>query len=169
LIYISFWVEAFGDGGIKSFIFDLIASTLSEKSNKYVNILTSGQVSVKFDTQSTLKSGAVREKFDCAVISDGKKVKYDAYSGGEKRKISLAVDVALSEIASEYHGSSFNVVVFDEQTNYLDENGRDGFYDLLKELARDRKVFVVDHDSKFRSKFDNVMTVVKRGGVSIIE
>ena len=169
LIHISFWVEAFGDGGIKSFIFDLIASTLSEKSNKYVNILTSGQVSVKFDTQSTLKSGAVREKFDCAVISDGKKVKYDAYSGGEKRKISLAVDVALSEIASEYHGSSFNVVVFDEQTNYLDENGRDGFYDLLKELARDRKVFVVDHDSKFRSKFDNVMTVVKRGGVSIIE
>lgn len=169
LIYINFWVEAFGDGGIKSFIFDLIASDLSERSNTYVNILTNGQVSVRFDTQTALKSGDVREKFECAVISDGKKVRYEAYSGGEKRKISLAVDVALTDIAADYHGSYYNLVVFDEQTNFLDKQGRDSFYNLLRELSKDRKVFVVDHDSEFRSKFDNVMTVRKRGGVSVID
>lgn len=169
LIYINFWVNAFGDAGIKSFVFDLIASSLSEKSNKYANILTNGQVSVKFDTQSVLKSGATREKFDCAVISEGKKVKYESYSGGEKRRISLAVDVALSEIMSEYYGSSFNIMVLDEQDSYLDRQGRESYLALLKELSKERKVYVVSHDSEFKSKFDDVMTVVKSGGVSKIE
>jgi DNA repair exonuclease SbcCD ATPase subunit len=169
LEYLDFWVNAFGDAGIKSFIFDLVAGSLTEKANKYVDILTNGQVSVRFDTQSQLKSGAIREKFDCSVITDGKKVKYEAYSGGEKRRISLAVDMALSEIMTEYHGEKFNVVVFDEQDNYLDRQGRESYLTLLRELAKERSVYVVSHDAEFKSKFDNTWNIVKERGVSRLQ
>lgn len=166
LPYYDFWVSAFGDAGIKSFVFDLICSTLTSKSNDYLNILTNGTISVSFDTQKKLKTGELREKFDCSVMRDGDVIKYEAYSGGEKRRISLAVDMALSDLMSDYHGSRFNVVVFDEQTNYLDLQGRQGFMELLKKLATTKRVFVVDHDSEFKAQFDDVWTIEKRNGNS---
>jgi DNA repair exonuclease SbcCD ATPase subunit len=166
LPYYDFWVSAFGDAGIKSFVFDLICSTLTSKSNDYLNILTGGTIAVSFDTQKKLKTGELREKFDCSVMRDGETVKYEAYSGGEKRRISLAVDMALSDLMSDYHGSRFNMVVFDEQTNYLDLQGRQGFMELLKKLAMKKRVFVVDHDSEFKAQFDDVWTIQKRDGIS---
>lgn len=166
LPYYDFWVNAFGDSGIKSFVFDLVCSTLTNKSNDYLNLLTNGSIAVSFDTQKKLKSGELREKFDCSVMKDGEIVKYDAYSGGEKRRISLAVDMALSDLMSDYHGSRFNMVVFDEQTSYLDLQGRQGFMQLLKKLAINKRVFVVDHDSEFKAQFDDVWTIQKKSGVS---
>jgi DNA repair exonuclease SbcCD ATPase subunit len=82
--YLEFWVKAFGDDGIKSFIFDIICGSLTAKANSYLNTLTGGQISIAFDTQKKLKSGEVREKFDCQVITDGEAVPYSNYSGGEK-------------------------------------------------------------------------------------
>lgn len=122
--YYTFWVQAFGDSGIKSFIFDLVCSTLTTKANQYLNILTAGSVTIAFDTQQKLKTGELREKFDCSVVSDGKRVDYASYSGGEKRRISLAVDMALAELASDYAKNKFNIVVFDEQDSYMDRAGR---------------------------------------------
>jgi DNA repair exonuclease SbcCD ATPase subunit len=166
LPYLDFWVNAFGDAGIKSFIFDLICSSLTNKSNKYLNILTNGEVTISFDTQKKTKSGELREKFDCEIQRDGERVDYASYSGGEKRRISLAVDIALSEIMSEHYGQKFGMVVFDEQTSYMDDGGRTGFMNLLKEISREKRVFVVDHDPTFKAMFDEVWTVTKNKGVS---
>lgn len=166
--YLDFWVRAFGDDGIKSFIFDVICGTLTTKANSFLNILTGGEISVLFDTQKTTKGGAVREKFDCQVITNGASVPYHTYSGGEKRRVSLAVDMALSEIMADQYGSAFNLVVFDEQTNYMDKEGRTGFMNLLKDIAKKKAVYVVDHDAEFKSQFDKVLTIEKKEGVSRI-
>jgi len=54
----------------------------------------------------------------------------------------------------------------DEQTNYLDKEGRIGFVNLLKELGTKKRVFVVDHDSELKTMFDDVITIEKTDGVS---
>lgn len=164
--YLQFWATAFGDAGIKSFVFDLICSSLTNKANGYLNTLTNGSIAISFDTQKALKSGETREKFDCQILTDGERIDYAAYSGGEKRRISLAVDMALSDLMSDYYSSKFNVVVFDEQCSYLDEQGRRGFMRLVSNLARTKRVFVVDHDGEFKSKFDEVITIEKKDGIS---
>jgi DNA repair exonuclease SbcCD ATPase subunit len=128
--------------------------------------LTSGAITISFDTQKKLKTGELREKFDSEILKDGERVEYESYSGGEKRRISLAVDMALSEIMSEYYGQKFGMVVFDEQTGYMDEDGRVGFMNLLREIAREKRVFVVDHDGTFQAMFDIVWRVWKKGGIS---
>jgi DNA repair exonuclease SbcCD ATPase subunit len=165
---VAFWVEAFGDSGIKSFVFDLICSTLTAKANKYLSVLTSGTVAITFDTQKKLKSGQTREKFDCSIITDGQVIPYAAYSGGEKRRISLAVDMSLSEIMSEYYDSDFNFVIFDESTNYLDDQGKRHFFTLVRELGKTKAVYVVDHDASLKGLFDDILLIEKKGGISRI-
>ena len=166
--YYAFWETGFGDAGIKSFIFDLICSTLTERANYYVGILTNNQVMITFDTQTKLKSGEFREKFEAAVIEDGDKIPYHSYSGGEGTKISRSVDMSLSDLMTDYYGSEFNMVVFDEQENYLDVQGRQAYLKLLKEISKKKRVFVVSHDSEFKSHFDDVVVIQKKDGVSRI-
>lgn len=166
--YVDFWVNAFGDSGIKSFVFDLVCATLTTRTNYYLNILTSGKVIVTFDTQKKTKSGEVREKFDCEILVDGQTVKYDAYSGGEKRRISLAVDLALSDLMSDYYVQTFNIVVFDEQDLHLDRQGRAAYLNLLKEVAKTKHVFVVAHDTEFKATFDDVLIIQKKDGISAV-
>lgn len=168
LPYVDFWVNAFGDAGIKSFVFDLVCSTLTAKTNYYLNILSGGKVMVTFDTQKATKSGEVREKFDCSVIENGKSVSYSSYSGGEKRRISLSVDLALSDLMSDYYVQSFNIVVLDEQSNYLDHRGRVSYMNLLKEIAKTKRVFVVDHDAEFKAMFDDSIVIQKKDGISTV-
>lgn len=165
-VYVQFWTNAFGDAGIKSFVFDLICSTLTNKANQYLNVLTNGSVSISFDTQKSLKSGETREKFDCHIVTDGSRVEYESYSGGEKRRISLAVDMALSDLMSDYYDSRFNIVVFDEALNYLDRQGRESFMRLVGDIAETKRVFIVDHDAEFKAKFDEVLTIEKKHGIS---
>jgi DNA repair exonuclease SbcCD ATPase subunit len=166
--YLKFWVEAFGDNGIKSFIFDVICAGLTEKSNGFLNKLSNGEISISFDTQKKLKSGEVREKFDCQVITEGESVEYKAYSGGEKTRISRAVDLGLSSIMSDQYGSDFNLAVFDEQTSYLNDEGRDLFFKLLKDISKTKAVYVIDHDAKLKRKFDQVISITKEREGSVI-
>jgi DNA repair exonuclease SbcCD ATPase subunit len=168
LPFYRFWVNGFGDAGIKSFVFDLICSTLTSKANRFLNILSGGSVTISFDTQKKTKAGDVREKFDCNIVSGGQTCSYDSYSGGEKRRISLAVDMALSELMAEYSGTKFNMVTFDEQDSFLDNQGRQNYMNLLRDLAKSKKVFVVAHDDNFKSMFDDVITIEKRDGLSRI-
>jgi DNA repair exonuclease SbcCD ATPase subunit len=86
----------------------------------------------------------------------------------KKRRISLAVDMGLSEIMADQYGSQFNLIVFDEQDSYLDDQGRKAYMNLLKDLSKQKAVYVVAHDSEFKSQFDEVITIQKREGVSAI-
>lgn len=169
LPYYFFWQRGFGDKGVKSFIFDTICGTLTTKANKFINFLTNGDISISFDTQSELKDGSLREKFECCITKDGRKVAYSRYSGGEKRRVSLAVDMALYEIMSEFYGTKFNLLVLDEQSNYIDTEGKSEYFKLAKELAKDKCVIIIDHDSLLKSKFDKTIAISKKDGISSLE
>jgi DNA repair exonuclease SbcCD ATPase subunit len=164
--YFRFWEQGFSDKGIKSFLFDMMCGSLNAKCNGYLNVLTTGDVSVKFDTQSVTKAGDVRERISCDVRVGERVVPYAAYSGGEKTRISLATDMSLTDLMCDYHGSEFNLLVHDEQDTYLDGQGRQNYLKLLKERAKNQCVIVVAHDREFRGLFDTVWTIQKENGVS---
>ena len=166
LPYYEFWAHGFGDKGMKSFIFDLVCGQLTSTANKYLDVLTNGSVSVFFDTQKKLKSGETRERFEVSVVKAGQTIKYKNFSGGEKMRISRAVDMALADLMKDYYGSDFNIIVYDEQTSYMDREGKESFMNLLRDQARDKAVFVVDHDSEFKSLFDETVLFEKKDGIS---
>lgn len=171
LKYNRFWIDGFGDGGIKSYVFDIICSRLSAVANRYANVLTGGSVALEFDTQSETKAGEKREKFEVRVVIGGEKIPYRLFSGGEKRRISLAVDMALSDLMLDYYIGSdpMNIVVYDEQDMYMDADGRKQYMQLLTEKAKTQRVFVVAHDVEFKGMFDKSWLVTKSGGMSTME
>lgn len=164
-----FWQQAYSNQGIKSFILDDITPFLNRRVNKYLSKLAAGHIEVKFSTQTTLKSGEVREKFSIDINNqDGGSV-YAANSAGEKKRVDLAVNLALQDLVAARSNKSLNLAIFDEIFDSLDENGIESVISLLQELATEKSsIFVISHNPHLQAVFSNVITVVKKDGYSTL-
>jgi len=167
--YFEFWETGFGNQGLKSFILDSILPTLNSKADYYSRILTGGEFVVSFKTQSKLKSGEKRERFAIEISQKGSKRSYNASSAGEKRRVDLCVLLALQGLVASFGPHDLNILFFDEIFDALDKTGSEKVTDLLIEESRGKdSVFVITHSEDLRNYFDNIITVVKKRGVSKI-
>lgn len=86
---------------------------------------------------------------------------------GEKKRISVAVDLALSDLVLMKSGVKWDFIVMDEIFDSLDEEGKEMVLYLLNEIMYDRKrVYVISHDATMRGIIDNRVIVKKVNGVS---
>lgn len=168
---LEFWKKAYSNQGIKSYILDDITPFLNRRVNKYLSKLASGHIEVKFNTQTTLKSGEVREKFSIDITNHDGGADYTANSGGEKKRIDIAINLALQDLVAARSNKSLNIAVYDEALDdNLDKFGVESVMSLLKEMATEKSsIFVISHNTDIQSEFTNVITVVKKGGLSTLE
>lgn len=169
LRYLNFWVEGFGNRGIKSFLLDDIIPALTARANYYASVLMDGESQITFSTESTLKSGDVRDKFDIKLVISGQTVDYKTLSSGEKRRVDVAILLALQSLVFERSAGSCNVIAFDEVFDSLDITGIEKTIGLLAEEAQQKTIFVISHSQEFSDYFDNVIVVEKKNGVSILK
>lgn len=167
LLYMDFWRNGFSNRGIKSFIFDNVLFELNSKVEEYLDELFDGQLKVVFDSESKTQKGEVRQKLNTSIQYNGVDVDYNSLSGGEKRSVSLTVDLALSYIVSQYNQKNYDLLVFDESTDHLDLYGKEKFLELLKKLDKGT-ILVISHDLQFQTKFDSVQKVIKKNNVSTL-
>lgn len=165
---LRFWETAFGNSGIKSFILDSVTPFLTERANFYLSKLAGSRISVEFETQTALKSGEKREKFSINVRNlDGGGV-YALNSGGEKKRVDLAIYFALQDLVASRANKKFNVVFCDEAFDALDESGMESVMSLLRDISEEKSsVFVVTHSSALKNSFSNAITIRKSDGLSI--
>lgn len=164
---LMFWQQAYSNQGIKSFILDDITPFLNRRVNKYMSKLSSGRIEVVFSTRTKLKSGEEREKFSIDVYNSDGGEKYIANSGGEKKRIDLAINMALQDLVASRSSKKINIAVMDEAFDALDSSGIDGVVELLQELAKEKStIMVVSHNEYLKSYFTNTITVVKQDGFS---
>ena len=167
---LNFWERAYSNQGIKSFILDDITPFLNRRVNKYLSKLTSGQIEVVFSTRSTLKSGEEREKFSIEVVNQNGGEQYSSNSGGERKRIDLAINLALQDLVASRSSKKINIAIFDEVFDALDEQGIDGVVYLLQELAQSKStILVVSHNEYLKAYFTNTWTMVKQDGYSFIQ
>lgn len=169
---LGLWEEAFGNKGIRSQLFDRILAILDQKTHDYMLQLSDGSISVSFDTQMELKSGKTKDKF-VINVADGEGVRtFESYSGGEKQRVKLAVNLAISDISCSERERSFDFVVFDEALGHLDDDGMLRAIDMWQnqiERKEKRLILAVEHDVSCQSLFDQTIWVVKDCGASRIE
>lgn len=164
-----FWQQAYSNQGIKSFILDDITPFLNRRVNKYLSKLSSGKIEVVFSTRTKLKSGEERERFSIDVVNADGGEQYIANSGGEKKRIDLAINMALQDLVASRSTKKINIAVFDEAFDALDESGVEGVIELLQELSKEKStIMVVSHNEHLKSYFTNTITMVKKGGYSSI-
>ena len=138
LPYYEFWVKAFGDNGIRKFVIDGIVPALNSRIAYWLQFLINNKLKLEFNNQ--FDESIERFPFD------GEPSPYHLMSGGEKRRINLAVSQAFSYIMMLNCGTIPSLVFLDEVSTNVDPIGVSGVYNMICELSSDRKVFVTSHD-----------------------
>lgn len=167
--YLKFWIEGFSSSGIRSLLLDEVLPQLNDKANFYISMLMDDVVTIKFDTEKTLRSsGEKRSKFNIEIVQDGKSYDYSTYSGGEKQRIDTCILLALQGLIFGRHAGSCSLIFFDEVFERLDEIGIERVVNLLKEESQNKAIFVISHQNELKNYFDSVITVKNKGGISTL-
>lgn len=166
----EFWVKAYSNSGIKSLLLDDVTPYLNRQANKYLKKLSSDHMEIIFSTQSTLKNGDVREKFTVEVVNTDGGSSYAANSSGEKKRVDIAINLALQSLVASRSNKKLNIVFMDEVFDSLDSSGIEHVTELLKYIAEDvSSVFVISHNTELVGTFDNKITIVKENGYSLLK
>lgn len=114
-------------------------------------------------------------KFTPTLQDSTSKWDYDYCSGGERKRIDLAVMFALYDLYVAIYGIQCNVMVLDEVDGRLDTVGVQAFVDVIEKdfvkkgnQNRPDAVFVISHKDEMRDAFPSKIKVVKEGGFSKI-
>jgi DNA repair exonuclease SbcCD ATPase subunit len=163
LPYYEFWVKAFGENGIRKFIIDGIIPALNTRVAHWLEFLIDSKIKLEFDNQ-------LQEKIE-RNPSDGDDFVYYAMSGGERRRLNLAVSQAFAHIMMLNSGYYPSLVFLDEVTTNIDPIGVQGVYNMIIELAKERQVFITTHDHDLLEMLNGCETInlVKKGGFTTIK
>lgn len=158
--YLEFWLEAFGDNGIRKYVIDGIIPALNSRIAYWLQFLIDSRIEVTFNN-----------KLEERIIRNGNDAFYYAMSNGEKRRINLAVSQAFAHVMVLNSGTCPNLVFLDEVTGGgIDRAGINGIYNMIFELAKDRQVFVTTHNENLLSMLQGceAITLRKSNDVSIL-
>lgn len=169
MVYYEYWKDGFSNSRLPSYIMESITPVLNERTNHYLQFLTGGAFQVDISTQTKLKSGEIREKFAVNVITDTG-TDYDLSSGGERKRIDIAILLALSDLVQTRANKPLQLLIMDECTENLDAVGCEKVLELLHVLAKEKgSVFYITQDDNMKTLFPTVVTVVKENGISTIK
>ena len=152
-----FWEKAFSQQGIIKFIIRNVLDYLNNKVNYYLSFLTNSKYNLYFD-----------EELNEKVITYDQDIQYISLSGGEKRKVNLAVTMALKDLLLLTDKNQTNILFLDEIAENLDEEGINGLYSLLQEIKKDKLIFVITHNKYLKTLLHSSprLSIIKSKGVS---
>jgi len=152
-----FWEKAFSQQGIIKFIIRNILDYLNNRVNYYTSFLTDSKYSLYFD-----------EELNEKVMTEDQVIQYISLSGGEKRKINLAVMMALKDLLLLTDKNQSNILFLDEIAENLDEEGINGLYALLQEIKKDKLIFIITHNKYLKTLLHSAprLSIIKSKGVS---
>ncbi len=134
---IRWWLGiGLGASGIKAYVFSAMLNELNNAADKYSARLG---LRVKFSVDLT----KVSKPFTTTCYKDNHEIMYQELSGGQKQRIDIVMALALHDIIAR--NSNFNILIFDEAFEGLDEEGRSIVLDLIKQKAEDKTVFIISH------------------------
>ena len=139
-----FWETAFSEQGLVRYIVRNILSFFNERSNYYLGFLTGGNFSITFS-----------ELLHDEIKNNGSAVFFDALSGGEKKKVSLAVMLALNDLLVLSGKERSNIIFFDEIADSLDDEGIKGLYELIQQITSSKRLFVITHNENLTSLIED--------------
>lgn len=144
---------------IKSYVFNSMLNEINARVQKYLTHLFEVPVSVRFKNEDM--------KIETDVKFDGNERGLGLLSGGQFRRASLAVDLALSDVITSRKGSKVGVLILDEYFKDLSESSMEKCLTLLE--GRGQPVLLIEHNSLFKNIVNNSVTVRLENGTSHVE
>jgi len=155
-----FWEKAFSEQGVIRYIISNILDYFNERCSYYLSYLTNSKYSVEFDEELTE-----------IIKTNGEQIPYISLSGGEKRKINLAIMLGLKDLLLLTDKSHVDLLFFDEVAENIDDEGVLGLHQLLLEIKKTKTLFVITHNKYLKTLLDSSprVSIIKNKGVSAIK
>jgi len=115
---------------IRSLSMDEALGFINERLRYYMDIFTDGEIQVIIRPETENVTGGVQDKIDIQITTAGGV--YKSGSGGEKRRIDLALYFSLSDLSAHVYGSHVTILVCDEIMDALDITGVYRCLDILR-------------------------------------
>jgi len=154
---LMFWKEGFSSAGIPSMLIDEAIPFMNNRVSHYLDRI-GGRYSVSFDTLKATKAGEFRDKisvnlFDSVTWAD-KRVQF---SGGQIRVVDIATILTLGNLQESIQGVEFNILLFDEIFDALDEQNAEYVSSLLTEIKKDKAIYIISHKNIEQIEADEVL------------
>lgn len=156
--------KGFDRGGMPSIIMDLFTKPLNKMVNDNLKKLGVKSFVVDFSVKKELKSGEVRDSFNISVIDleTKRKTSYSNFSGGEKKRIDVAIIISLLDLSIK--NSDISILVLDEIIEATDIEGATAIVSMLEDVAESRTVFLITHNNSVKNLIDNRIHCIKKDG-----
>jgi hypothetical protein len=160
--------DIFGPNCIQHFIFFGIVNQIETIANAYLSVLANGGIQLSLyasdESDKILKTvfvlgndGTMRERG------------LSQLSGGQWRRVSLALDLAFAEVVRRRGALRSNVIVMDEVLTHLDASGREAVGSVLRLLVEGPKISVTDGSGNSSSNSSYAISDDANGGDYAVE
>ncbi len=140
---INFWKIAFSDSGIKSILLDETIPILNKRAIELCSLVP--QLKINFDSQTELKSGEYRNKFNIGVLQTRNLSSHKELSSGEKRMVDIIIMLCLRYLLEMIQESRLNILLLDEILDSLDPENSAIAGEIVKKLSQDHCVVLISH------------------------
>lgn len=162
----EFWVKGFKD--VRLHILTEVLEELQFAANSMLEDMGLVDWEMQFSIERETKSGGTRRGINVTVQAPNSKerVKWRAWSGGERQRLRLAGSLALSEVLLAHAGLSPDFEILDEPIQSLSEEGVTALREYLADRGRllKRKIWYTDHHVVDGQVFASTLFVEKTAG-----
>jgi len=166
----EYWRHGFSKQGLQSLLVEEIAVRFNANRADIFPLLTQGIYDVQFSTLSKTRAGELRERTEFLVFEHGKPIRYEALSGGQRRRVDIGIMLVLTQAVAEWMGTKgvLGLLILDEVFGFLDTSGAEGLLAALNQVtAQIPTIYVITHDTHLQSMIPNVIQVVQgKDGIS---
>lgn len=144
--------------GIKTYIVKKMIDVFNQRLNFYLKKLQA-PCKCEFD-----------ELFEETIFNDkGKECSYFNFSGGERKRIDVAILFMFQDVLRLHTGTSFSLNFYDELfDSALDDNGIEKIIEILKNKVEkyEESIYIISHKNHTKVNVDNVLFLEKNKGVT---
>lgn len=149
---------------IKSYVFQSLLAELNRNTNRYLSELFEVPAYITFDNISD--EGDI-SKIKTTVLLDGNERSLGLLSGGQFRRVQLAVDFALSDIVAQRSKNPINIRILDEAFKDLSEPSMERIVNVLQKMKG--STILIEHNSIIKNIVNRVYKVQLKDGISTHE
>jgi DNA repair exonuclease SbcCD ATPase subunit len=157
--------EVLGLKGVRAHVLGHALQGVEAVANTWLPRLGMAGLSVQLRPYTENKGGGMNESIS-VVLQGAGGGKYKGASGGERRRVDLAILLGLCEVASAASGRTDSTLWFDELFDALDSDGVQAVVEALVDLSSERCIVVVTHNDNLAARIPAAMRwTIKNGQV----
>jgi DNA repair exonuclease SbcCD ATPase subunit len=147
--------------GFLAFIFDETLARIADLTNARLALIPNvSALVIRFESEREVAGGKMRQEIRCVAEKNGHPIPLKAgISGGMMTAVELAVDLSVADVIAERTGVYPGWLVLDECFEGLPSDCKTACFEMLKNTAAERAVFVIDHSEFLKEQFDSIIKV----------